>query len=250
MVRRSPADPERSGHPFRSRRTRLVHRQRHVWRLVVLTQGGPRGGARIHPGSTALDGAPYARRSRRTRLTRLESRGIVTVANLDSLEPRTVAVTGLRVGYLPGLIDQARAAVAGRPLLRRGLDRSTFREPMSRSMSIWRTAGRGVYLWGVRIGRTGALRAGSPATCRSSWGALDPDAEAEIFSRFWTWMTELKMPPWRCPKSFAAYCYSSAENNQMLRIADQGSSGPTVSEVATSSPVPIGSTSRPWSSPT
>ena len=25
-----------------------------------------------------------------------------------------------------------------------------------------------------------------------SWGALDPDAEAEIFSRFWTWMTELR----------------------------------------------------------
>ena len=42
-------------------------------------------------------------RNRRTRLTRLASRGITTVGDLDLLDRRTVAVTGLRVGFLPGL---------------------------------------------------------------------------------------------------------------------------------------------------
>ena len=91
----------------------------------------------------------------------------------------------------------------------------------------------GVYLWGVRISRTGEPGAASPSYLPFvSWDTPDPDAEAEIFARFWTWMTELREATLARSRSFAAYCYSSAENNQMLRIAGQSSSAPTVSEVA------------------
>ena len=172
-------------------------------------------------------------RSRRTRLIRRESRGITTVGDLDLLERRTVAVTGLRVGFLPGLIDQARAAIAGRPLLRRGVDRIDVPRADVEIDVDMENSESGVYLWGVRISRTGEPGAASPSYLPFvSWDTPGPDAEAEIFARFWTWMTDLREATLAGSRSFAAYCYSSAENNQMLRIAGQSSSGPTVSEVA------------------
>jgi predicted RecB family nuclease len=90
----------------------------------------------------------------------------------------------------------------------------------------------GVYLWGVRISRTGEDSWSPYYLPFVSWDALDGDEEAEVFTRFWTWMTDLRDATFAESRSFAAYCYSSAENTQMLRIAAQNSAGPGVDEVA------------------
>lgn len=64
-----------------------------------------------------------AGRGKRARLTRLAELGMTTVGDVERLDRRVAALSGVAVGYLPGLIDQARAAVAGRAFRARGVDR-------------------------------------------------------------------------------------------------------------------------------
>ena len=169
---------------------------------------------------------------KRTRLARLKSMGITTVGDLDSLDTQTVAITGLGVGYLPGLIDQARAAVAGRPFLLRRVDRVDMPRADVEIDVDMENGESGVYLWGVRVSRTGEEFSSPYYLPFVSWDPLDRDVEAQNFVRFWTWMTELRDATWAESRSFAAYCYSSAENTQMLRIASHSSAGPGVDDVA------------------
>ena len=168
---------------------------------------------------------------KRTRLARLEAHGITTVGDLASLDRRTVAVTGLKVGYLPGLIDQARAAVAGRPLRRRGIDRIDVPRADVEIDVDMENSGSGVYLWGVRVSRTERTGVSPGYRPFVSWDPLDGDGEVEIFARFWTWMTGIRDATLAGSGTFAAYCYTSAENHQMLKIAGRTAAGPTPDEV-------------------
>ncbi len=82
------------------------------------------------PGSTAVDMADILTmaehsdpsvgladllgRRKKTRLNRLLAAGFERVSDLDRVDRPTARLSGLKIGYLPGLIDQARAAVCSR----------------------------------------------------------------------------------------------------------------------------------------
>jgi predicted RecB family nuclease len=170
-------------------------------------------------------------RSKRTRLKRLESEGMSTVGDLDRLDRRTTKISSSRIGYLPGLIDRARAAVDGRPFLLRAVDRLRVPRADVEIDVDMENGDAGVYLWGVRI--SGGASGGQLPRYLSfaSWDPLYGEEEAEIFARFWNWIIGLRDATVAEGRTFAAYCYSSAENTRMLRIADRANVGPTRPQV-------------------
>jgi predicted RecB family nuclease len=170
---------------------------------------------------------------KRTRLIRLAQLGIHTVGEVTRLDRKTAALSGVAVGYLPGLIDQSRAAVAGQVLLARGLDEITVPRADVEVDVDMESSESGVYLWGTWT-NLGDLRGGeSRYRPFVSWTALDGELEAEVFAQFWEWLLEVRDSTVRSGRTFAAYCYSSAENTQMRRIADQSRIGPNREEVET-----------------
>jgi predicted RecB family nuclease len=170
-------------------------------------------------------------RRKRTRLRRLESKGMTTVGDLGALDARTSEIASLRIGHLPSLIDQARAATAGVPFLRRGAELVDVPRADVEVDVDMENSESGVYLWGVRVSRSVRSETVPGYLPFVRWDPLDDGIEADVFAGFWTWMIDLRDATTADGRTFAAYCYSSAENTQMLRIAVRAVTGPTVDEV-------------------
>ena len=182
----------------------------------------------LDPG-TGLREALGARKP--ARLRRLAAMGITDVQGLDAVDRTTSRIATLGIGYLPGLIDQARAAIAGVPLLRRGAELVEVPRADVEVDVDMENSEAGVYLWGARVGGAASPDPSGRYLPFVRWDPLDAAAEADVFAAFWNWMTELRDVTIADGRTFAAYCYSPAENSQMLRIAEGADIGPTLDEV-------------------
>ncbi len=162
-------------------------------------------------------------------IQRFRGAGIHTVADLSVIDPLTASYSGVPCGHLPSVIDQARAAVADRPFLARGLGRPQVRRADVEVDVDMENVEEGVYLWGTlvsgsaRVLTTVGVAAGYQPFY--SWGPMTPTAQAEVFGRFWHWLSALRHACRQAGLTFAAYCYTSAEHQKMLQILSEAPPG-------------------------
>lgn len=157
---------------------------------------------------------------KRTAIDRLATVGISTVADLARLDAGTLAYQGARIGHLPTVIDHARAAVSGQPWRARGIDVIEVPRADVEVDVDMESSEDGVYLWGAAVTDEGNTQYIPFVT----WTPLTPELEAEVFAKFWAWLTDLRDLAVAEGRTFAAYHYSSAENTEMRRIV-RASSG-------------------------
>jgi predicted RecB family nuclease len=159
---------------------------------------------------------------RKAQLKRLAGAGIRTLGDARVLAPRTAAYCDAPMRDLPEQIDLARAALGSSPAYRRrGVTRVRVpRGDIEVDVDMENTED-GVYLWGALLsaepGRD-SERVGYHPFC--TWEPLTGDTEAELFGRFWAWLTGLRRDAAAAGLLFRTYCYNAAaENTQMRRIA-------------------------------
>jgi predicted RecB family nuclease len=159
---------------------------------------------------------------KKAQLARLARAGIRALGDARSLSPGTAAYSDEPMRDLPEQIDLARAALGWSPAYRRrGVARVRVpRGDVEVDIDMENTE-EGAYLWGALVsagpGRaTGA--GGYHPFC--TWQPLTAAVEAELFARFWAWLTGLRRDAAAASLVFRAYCYNAAaENTQMQRIA-------------------------------
>ena len=172
------------------------------------------------PDDTPLPDVIGARR--KAQLRRLAGEGIHVLGDARALAPGTAAYGDARMRDLPGQIDLARAALGGSPAYRRrGVTRVRVpRGDIEVDVDMENTEG-GVYLWGALLSAgpgQASERDGYHPFC--TWEPLTGATEAELFGRFWAWLTGLRRDAAAAGLVFRAYCYNAtAENTQMRRIA-------------------------------
>ena len=156
---------------------------------------------------------------RKAQLTRLAGAGLDVLGDARVLAPRTAAYSDAPMRDLPEQIDLARAALGSSPAYHhRGSRGCGCRAATSRSTWTWRTprtaspVGRPAFRRASTANRDGYYPFGT-------WEALTGDIEAEVFGRFWVWLTRAAPRCGRCSLVFRAYCYNAAANTQMRRIA-------------------------------
>jgi len=186
-------------------------------------------GVDLRPVMAALDAMPddtpladVIGGRRKAQLRRLAGAGIGVLGDARALAPRTAAYSDAPMRDLPEQIDLARAALGGSPAYRR---RGVMRVRVPRGdievdVDMENTED-GAYLWG-------ALLSAAPGQASErngyhpfgTWEPLTGDTEAQLFGRFWAWLTELRGNAAAAGLVFRAYCYNAAaENTQMRRIA-------------------------------
>ena len=186
-------------------------------------------GVDLRPVTTALGAMPddtplpaVIGERKKAQLARLARAGIQALGDARSLSLGTAAYSDEPMRDLPEQIDLARAALGGSPAYRRrGVARVRVpRGDVEVDIDMENTED-GVYLWGALVsagpGRaTGA--GGYHPFC--TWQPLTGAVEAELFARFWAWLTGLRRDAAAAGLVFRAYCYNAAaENTQMRRIA-------------------------------
>jgi predicted RecB family nuclease len=158
---------------------------------------------------------------RKGRLASLAAAGIETLGDTRSLDRKTASYSDAPMRDLPQQIDSARAALGPSPVYRRrGVDQvSVDRADIEVDVDMENTED-GVYLWGTLVtDRSGALADWTGYRAFASWEPLTAQTEAELFGRFWSWLTDLRKAAFNARKSFSSYCYNaSAENTQLRRI--------------------------------
>ena len=118
------------------------------------------------------------------------------------LAPGTAAYSDAPMRDLPEQIDLARAGLGQSPAYRR---RGVMRVRVPRGdievdVDMENTED-GVYLWGALLSAPGGVseRDGYHPFC--TWEPLTRDTEAELFARFWAWLTGLR--PARTRRAYA-----------------------------------------------
>jgi predicted RecB family nuclease len=158
--------------------------------------------------------------------------GILTVEDLNQLDPFTASYSGEPCGHLPSVIDQARAASAGRPFLARGVRRPDVPRADVEVDVDMENVEEGVYLWGTYVsGDEVALdRIGLLPGYRPFWDMepMSDMTQVRVFSRFWYWLADVRGACARAGLSFTAYCYTSAEHQKMGQVVAAAPPGSTV----------------------
>ena len=159
---------------------------------------------------------------KQAQLARLAEAGLRTLGDAATLCPQTASYSDAAMQDLPEQIDQARAALGSSPAYRRRevAKVSVPRGDIEVDIDMENTAD-GVYLWGtlVTIRTDWTAR---PAGYRAflTWEPMTAAAEAEVFTEFWSWLTDLRAAAGADGLSLRAYCYNaSAENSQLQRLA-------------------------------
>jgi RNase_H superfamily len=168
----------------------------------------------------------------------LRAHGVATRAALAALDPDAArgarrsdpapdepveATVGRSVSHLDDLIYRARVVVGG----------SLLRKVEPESMGCARadvevdvdteSYDDATYLWGALVHARVPVAPVEPGY-RSfvTFDTLDADAEAELFDRFWTWLTALRDACATVGATFAAYCFwASAEDGAMDRAVSR-----------------------------
>jgi predicted RecB family nuclease len=155
-------------------------------------------------------------------LARLAEAGVHTLRDTAGLCGRTASYAGAAMQDLPEQIDQARAALGGSAAYRRR-EVATVAVPrgdIEVDIDMENTAD-GVYLWGTLVTiRTDWTARPAGYRAFSSWEAVTAAIEADVFTGFWRWFTDLCAAAASDGLSVRAYCYNaSAENSQLRRLA-------------------------------
>ena len=159
---------------------------------------------------------------RKKQLDDLTALGVVTVADLDGLDQRTIQLAD-DASNLAGQIELAKARVGASPAYRRrGVERvEVLRGDVEVDVDMEST-NDGCYLWGALL--TDRRVPGSPSThfAFPSWDADIEAGELVAFEDFWRWFRGVRETAHAEGATFRAYCYSrSAEQRQMTRLADR-----------------------------
>lgn len=153
---------------------------------------------------------------------RLRALHLTTVGDLTEVDAFTASYSGSTCGHLPTEIDEARAAVSGRPFLARGVDRPGITSADVEVDVDMENVEDGVYLWGTLVsGSAAALERVAVAPGYRpfySWDPASPAVQSAVFHRFWTWLTDLRARCDAAGLTFAAYCYTAAEHKKMRQI--------------------------------
>jgi predicted RecB family nuclease len=216
------------------------------WRTAAAIYGGRRDQGRIDV-SAILSSAigldpdtPIAEvvgARKKSVVRRLAELDVLTVGDLEGLEHKTLSYCNANVGWLPGGIDDARAATSGRPWRARGIDQVQVpRADVEVDLDMENSDDGFVYLWGVLTTRrfradSLVLEGYDPVL---SWEPLTPRTEAELFGTCWSKLLSIRDAAKDAGLTFRLYCYTNAEQSQMRRIALQASDVPgcpTVAEV-------------------
>ncbi len=195
------------------------------WRTAELVRAkvdveGLRRKATGRPAATPLS-AVIANRPKQVEV--LAALGLHTVADLASIDARTLDVCAAGASNAAGQIELARARIGAAPAYRRrGVARMEVpRGDIEVDVDMENT-NDGCYLWGALVTDR---RGGTPTARYLPFAAWDPDIEAAeltAFAEFWSWFTAERAQAAAAGASFRAYCYSrSAEEGQMKRIADR-----------------------------
>ncbi|HEY3904702.1 MAG TPA: TM0106 family RecB-like putative nuclease [Streptosporangiaceae bacterium] len=185
-------------------------------------------GVDLRPVLAALGSAPDSTaivevigERRRSSLARLAAAGIDTLGAARTLDARTASYSDAPMRDLAQQIDNARAALGPSPVYRRrGVGRVTVpRGDVEVDIDMENTED-GVYLWGTLVtDRSGGLAQWAGYRAFANWEPVTAEIEAEVFGRFWEWLTGLRKAAFSARKSFYAYCYNaSAENSQLRRV--------------------------------
>ena len=146
-----------------------------------------------------------------------------TVADLESIDAKTLDVCAAGASNAAAQIELARARVGAAPAYRkRGLDSVTVpRADIEVDVDMENT-NDGCYLWGVLVTDR---RIAVPSAYYVAFASWDPDIESGellAFKDFWSWFSDLRAKASSEGASFNAYCYSrSAEQGEMTRISDR-----------------------------
>ena len=195
------------------------------WRTAELVRGkvdveGLREKAAGRPASDPL-AEVIANRPKQVEV--LEALGLHTVADLEMIDAKALAVCAAGASNAAGQIELARARVGAAPAyLKRGVDVvSVSRADIEVDVDMENT-NDGCYLWGALVTDR---RVAVPSARYVAFASWDPDIESGellAFKDFWSWFSDLRAKASAEGASFTAYCYSkSAEQGQMTRIADR-----------------------------
>lgn len=158
-------------------------------------------------------------------------------ADLAALDSRTLALAADRIGRLPKLIDDARAATAGAPLRGRDSDRVPVPRGLVEVDVDMESTHTGTYLWGAfttatDTGRIAVPRAGYHPFV--DWAEPDPARETALIAGLWSHLAECRRLAEAAGGALRVYCYSDAEARELRRIVDAappGSGVPTRAEL-------------------
>ena len=158
-------------------------------------------------------------------LALLAAHGITRVGDLHHLDPMTLTYGGIATHALPDAIDQARAAVSGRAFRARDLPQIVVPRADVEVDVDMENVEDGVYLWGTLVtlrdrGLEKTVELGIDPGYRPflSWEAMSSQTAAEVFVAFWAWLSDLRQTCARNDLTFAAYCYTRAEEEKMRQI--------------------------------
>ena len=169
------------------------------------------------PAAPLLDLADAWRRSQD--LERLQQMDIATVGDLLALDEATAAYSGSNLASLPEQIDQARAALSGRPVYRRrGVSAVAVPRADIEVDVDMESSEVGVYLWGNLL--TERIQGRPPRSEYIpfvTWEQLTPEGEAANSLSFWRWLMATRARARGQGLSFRAYCYNAGAENQYLR---------------------------------
>jgi predicted RecB family nuclease len=145
------------------------------------------------------------------------------VADLETIDEKTLSVCGAGASNAAGQIELARARVGVAPVYRkRGVGVVTVPCADIEVDVDMENTNDGCYLWGALVTDR---RPAEPSGSYMAFASWDPDIESGeliAFKDFWSWFSDLRAKASDEGASLKAYCYSkSAEQGQMTRIADR-----------------------------
>lgn len=144
----------------------------------------------------------------------LAAAGITTVADLATLDARTLAYSGTGFSALPEQIDRACAALGPDPVYRRRGVHAVVVPRADVEVDVdMENVEDGVYLWGALVSDCDASAYHGFAT----WEPLDARTEGENFMRFWRWLMESEARALEAGRTWRAYCWHEQAENQHLR---------------------------------
>lgn len=160
------------------------------------------------------DGPTEAERFVTKVLHRLAAHGVTTASGLLDLDPTVVGLAPLPVRGLASAIEGARAQVSGRPQLRRTHDRLVVPgADLEIDIDMESALDGTVYLWG-------ALADGE-YHADVSWSGSGPAIDAEVFVRFWNWLTKIRADAADAGRTVACYCWFRGAESGALRAGAQ-----------------------------
>jgi hypothetical protein len=188
--------------------------------------------------ASLLDGAtPVAEFCKEADAIKLTAAGFATAADLNRLDARTAAYSGVKVWNLADTIDRARVAKVGKVHLARGVSYVNIeRTAIEEDIDIEDSNGY-VYLIGVRT--TGRKRVGEDVKNRAEYHSFvnwdqTPEGEARVFAEFWEHVKGMRTYAKTHRYGYRLYHYSHHEPSSFkaLAVRHAGKPGvPTLDEV-------------------